>query len=130
MEHHIFGHACGQIGDSHPNDRYFRQAGIDHQSVDAGAQVENDAQIRKCRELPWSWLPDRGVADFGGVEPRIRQQNPAPVGACRLKSDLPSLRRPVFGPAMDEEGERSSIHWGVWGLRRVPCMASLSKVMP
>jgi len=50
------------------NQRHLRQAGIGHQRIDAGAQVEDDAQIRKRRKLAVARLPDSGVVDFGRIE--------------------------------------------------------------
>ena len=51
VKHDIFRHATGEIADRDANQRHFRQAGIGHQRIDAGAQIENHAQVRKCRKL-------------------------------------------------------------------------------
>ena len=81
MQHDIFGHAAGEIADRDANQRHLRQARIRHQRVDAGAEIEDHAQVRKRRELARRRLPDRGVVDLGGIERRIGQQHHAPVAA-------------------------------------------------
>jgi hypothetical protein len=110
VKHDIFRHAIGEIFDRHANQRHFRQAGIGHQRIDARTQVENDAQVWKCRKLAMARFPDRGVVDFGGIKRRIRQQPDSPVHADIVEPAFPSLGRPVFGPAMHDQRERSFVH--------------------
>src|ERR1700676_5722210 len=110
VKHDIFRHPLGEVADRNPNQRHFWQARIRHQRIDAGAQIENHPQVGKCRKLARSRLPDRGIVDLGRIERRPGQlQHPA-VAADLLETALPPLRRPVFGPAMHQQGERSLVH--------------------
>jgi hypothetical protein len=102
MKHDIFGHAAGEIADRDANQRHPGQAGIRHQRVDAGAQIEDHAQVRKGRELAGARLPDRGVMDLGRIECDVRHRQHPPVAAHLVEAAFPAFRRPVFGPAMDE----------------------------
>jgi hypothetical protein len=110
VEHDIFRHPAGEIADRNANQRHLRQARIGHQRVDAGAQVENHAKVSKRRKLALLRLPDGGVMNVGGIERRVGQQHYAPIPAHLVESLLPSFRRPVFGPAMNEQSERAFIH--------------------
>ena len=110
MQHDIFRHPMGEVADRDANQRHFRQRRIRHQRVDARAQVENDAQVRECRELARGRLPDRGVMDIGGIATSLRQQPDRAVAAHLVKPALPARRRPVIGPAVNEQGERTFVH--------------------
>jgi len=58
VQHDIFRHAAGEVVDRDANQRHFRQGRIRHQRIDAGAEIEDDAQVRKRRELAGGRLPD------------------------------------------------------------------------
>jgi hypothetical protein len=110
VKHDIFGHPIGEVADRNANQRHFRQARVGHQRIDTGAEVENDAQVRKCRQFAWYRLPDRGVVHVRRIEGRIGQQKDAAILANDIESLLPSFRRPVFGAAVNEQGERAFVH--------------------
>ena len=110
MQHDIFGHACGEIADRHPNQRHPRQAGIGGQRVDTGTEIENDAQIWKGRQRARGRLPDRGIMDVGGVASGLGPRHYAPVAADRVEPVLPPFRRPVIGAAVHDQRERALLH--------------------
>ena len=110
MQHDIFRHPSGEVADRDANQRHFWKARISHQRIDAGTQVEDHAQVRKSRKLARRRLPDRGVVDFGRVKRRIGQLKHAAVRADLVEPALPSSRRPVFGPAVHQQGERTFVH--------------------
>ena len=110
VKHDIFRHAAGEVADRDADQRHFRQRGIGHQRVDAGAEVENDAQVRKCRKLARNRLPNRRVVDFRAVGRRVGQQQDTAIPAHLVEPALPSLRRPVVGPAVHQQGKRAFVH--------------------
>ena len=117
VQHDIFRHACGEIADRHPNQRHLRQAGIGDQRVDAGAEVENDAQIRKSRKLAWSRLPDRGIVDVGGIElrhrataPRADRRTPRRTGCSIVRATSSRSRRARSAPARPASSDFRPIH--------------------
>src|SRR3984893_6757109 len=106
----IFGHPAGKIADRNADQRHLRQAAIRHQRVDARAQVEDRAQAWKSRKLARARLPDGGVLDLGRIERRVGQQQDPAVFAHVVEPALPAIGRPVFGPAVNEKGERTFVH--------------------
>ena len=71
MEHDVFRHPCCQVGDRNAHQRHLRQACIGHQRINAGSEIEDDAQVRKCCQFPRSGLPDCGIVHLGGIELRV-----------------------------------------------------------
>ena len=51
MQHDIFRHPLGEVGDRDAHQRHVGQGAIRHQRIDAGAEIEDDAQIREAGEL-------------------------------------------------------------------------------
>ena len=110
MQHDVLGHAVGEIGDRHPYQRHVGQRLVRHQRIDAGPEVEDHAQIGKLRKLPRLRLPHRGIVHLGGIEAGGRQQQHPAIAANVVEPGLPTRRRPVFRPAMDEDGEGAFCH--------------------
>src|SRR5437868_1501763 len=110
VKHDIFGHTIGEVADRNANQRHIRQARIGHQRIDPCAEIENHPQVRKCRQFARGRLPDRGVVHIRRIDGRIGQQKNAAVLADLVESLLPSLRRPVFGAAVNEQGQRAFVH--------------------
>ncbi len=110
VEHDIFRHPLGEVGDRDAHQRHVGQGRIRHQRIDAGAEIEDDAQVRECGEFARARLPDRGIVDLSRIERGIRQQQHAAARADVVEPALPSHRRPVFGPAMHQQSERTLVH--------------------
>ncbi len=52
MQHDIFRHPAGEVADRDADQRDIGQGGIGHQRIDAGAEIEDDAQVRKAASSP------------------------------------------------------------------------------
>ena len=96
VQHDIFRHALGEVGDRDAHQRHVGQRAVRHQRIDAGAEIEDDAQIWKCGEFARLRLPDRGIMDLGRIERRVRQQQDPPVAADVVEPALPSLPATSF----------------------------------
>ena len=116
VQHDVFGHPFGEIVDRDAHQRHVGQRLVRHQRIDAGAEVEDDAQVGEGGEFPRLRLPDRRVMHLGRIERRVRQLQHAPSGADLVEPVLPALRRPVFGPAMHQQSERTLVHWHLYSL--------------
>lgn len=110
VQHDIFGHAAGQIGHGDADQRHIWQALVRHQRIDAGAEIEDRAQIGEGGEIAEDWLPYRGIVHLGRVEPCIRQQHHAAAAADGVEPGLPALRQPVLLRAVDQDGECAHGH--------------------
>ena len=126
MQHDIFGHPVGEVGNRNPHQRHIGQRAIRHQRIDAGAEVEDDAQIGKAGELARLRLPHRGVMHLGWIEARIRPQHDPAVAAYRIEPAFPAPRRPVFRPAMDQDREGAFCHCFSSGFRFVRYVTSIT----
>jgi hypothetical protein len=111
VQHDVFRHPFGEVVDRNPHQRHIGQRAIRHQGVDARAEIEDDTQIGEGGEFPRVRFPHRGIMHLGRIECRIRQLQHAPPLADVVEPVLPPLRRPVFGPAMHQQGERTLVHW-------------------
>jgi hypothetical protein len=110
VEHDIFAHAAGEIGDCDPDQRHRRQGGVHHQRIDAGAEIEDDAQIGEGGELARDRLPDGGVVNLRCFSARIGHQDHTAVAADLVESCLPPVRRPVVRTAMHDDRQRALVH--------------------
>ena len=111
VQHDVFRHAFGQIVDRDAHQRHVGQRLVRHQGIDTGAEIEDDAQVGEGGKFPRMRLPHRGIVHLGRIERRVRQLQHAPPFADVVEPVLPPQRRPVFGPAMHQQSERTLVHW-------------------
>jgi hypothetical protein len=110
MQHDIFGHPRGEIGDSDAHQRHVGQGAVGHQRIDAGAEIEDHTQIGEGGKLARTRLPYRGVVHRRRIGFGVGKLQHGSALADLVEPALPALRRPVFGTTMHQQRERTLRH--------------------
>jgi hypothetical protein len=74
VQHHVLGHANGEIGFDVAHDRHVGQIRIGENMLDAGAEREDRLQAVQAGIQPARRVPGAGIRDVGSLADAVRPQ--------------------------------------------------------
>ena len=67
VQRHVFRHAAGEVGIDEAHHGHVGQVGVGEQSIHAGADGDDQAQVRQRLEQPVRRLPGERILDLLGL---------------------------------------------------------------
>ena len=89
VQHHVLGHANGEIGFDVAHDRHVGQIRIGENMLDAGAEREDRLQAGQAGIQPARRVPGAGIGDVGALADAVRPQPDVTRAARAPATPLP-----------------------------------------